>query len=63
MCSEKENTVFRTQKTVKFNITIQTKKLWLLALDLAEKNFWAFKEISDLSFKYMEFVLTSKSFL
>ena len=40
----------RTQKIVKLNITTQIKELWLLALNLAKKNFWAFKEISNLSF-------------
>ena len=38
------------------------KKLWLSALDLAKKNFWGFKEISNLSFRYMEFVLTKNHF-
>ena len=51
-----------TQKIVKLNITTQIKKLWLLALDLAKKNFWGFKEISNLSFKYMEFALTRNHF-
>ena len=32
--------------------------LWLLELDLAKKNSGGFKEISNLSFKYMEFLLT-----
>ena len=44
----KGKTLFsRTQKIVKLNITTQIKILsWLLASDLAQKNFWGFEEIS-----------------
>ena len=63
LCSEKETLFSRTQKIVKLNITTQIKKLsWLLALNLAKKNFWGFEEISNLSFMYMEFVLTKSHF-
>ena len=60
----KGKTLFsRTQKIVKLNITTQIKILsWLLALDLAKKNFWGFQEISNLSFMYMKFVLTKSHF-
>ena len=49
-----------TQSQVKHYNPI--KKADSIALDLAKKNFWAFKEISNLSFKYMEFVLTRNHF-
>ena len=54
LCSEIENTVFRTQKIVKSNITTQIKKLWLLALDLAKK-----KRISEGSKKSTIFLLST----
>ena len=50
---------------VKLNIT-QIKKLWLLALVVAKENSWGFnmfKEISSLSFKYMEVALTGSHFV
>ena len=62
LCPELRKILFsRTQKMVKLNIT-QIKKLWLLALVLAKKNFLGFKEIGSLSFKNMEFVLTRNHF-
>ena len=63
MGSKRKTLFSRTQKIVKLNITTQIKKLWLLELNLAKKNFWGFKEMSTLSFKYMEFVQWEKSFL
>ena len=38
------------------------KKALTLSIGSAKKNFWGFKEISSLSFKYMEFVLTTNHF-
>ena len=61
---EKENTVFTDSKDRQVKHYYPNKKAVTLSIGSGqkEKNFWGFKEISNLSFKYMEFVLTRNHF-
>ena len=64
MCSEKENTVFRTQKIVKLNITTQIKKAVTLSIGSGQNEFQrGFKDSNQQSFFYVHKICTyEKSF-